>query len=118
MLSTLLSILSLKPSCGSANSLQRENKMSYRNRGIMTAGIASPVDTLHDQGTLFHSVVADLGQNARGNSASALKLQGLPSFPISPSPSPFPKRKIDEERSDQAEASLRMVMYLSCWGPN
>uniref|UniRef100_A0A5K0VZL8 Uncharacterized protein n=1 Tax=Nymphaea colorata TaxID=210225 RepID=A0A5K0VZL8_9MAGN len=92
--------------------------MSYRNRGIMTAGIASPVDALQDQGTLFHSVMADLGQNVRRNSGSALQLQGLPSFPVSSSPSPSPTRKMDEERSDQAEASLRMVMYLSCWGPN
>ncbi|CAN6453340.1 unnamed protein product [Victoria cruziana] len=93
--------------------------MSSMNKAVIAAGVIAAVQGLKDQGIRFNSVYRILHQNARRNYASSTQLKRVSTSIVDPSPSSSPlQRKVGDERSKEAEESLRKVMYLSCWGPN
>ncbi|CAN6453335.1 unnamed protein product [Victoria cruziana] len=93
--------------------------MSYLNKAVIAAGATAAVHGLKDQGIRFNSVMRVLHQNVRRNYASSTQLKKVSSSTIDSSPSSsLLQRRVGDERSKEAEESLRKVMYLSCWGPN
>ncbi|KAF3774939.1 hypothetical protein EJ110_NYTH51783 [Nymphaea thermarum] len=93
--------------------------MSSMNKAVIAAGMVAAVHGLKDQGIRFNSVFRVLHQNARRNYASSTQVKRVSSATIDSSPSSsLLQRRVGDERSKEAEESLRKVMYLSCWGPN
>ncbi|CAN6453332.1 unnamed protein product [Victoria cruziana] len=93
--------------------------MSNMNKAVVAAGMSAAVQGLRDQAIRFNSILVVLHQNAKRNYASPLLLNGLRlAASDSACSTSLLQRKVEEERSKEAEQSLRKVMYLSCWGPN
>ncbi|CAN6453334.1 unnamed protein product [Victoria cruziana] len=94
--------------------------MSSMNRAVIAAGVTAAVQGLKDQGIKFNSIMRVLHQNGRRSYASStqLKRPSSSAFDSSPSSSSLLQIRVGDERSKEAEESLRKVMYLSCWGPN
>ncbi|KAF3786518.1 hypothetical protein EJ110_NYTH11737 [Nymphaea thermarum] len=86
--------------------------MSSINRAVIAAGATAAVQGLKDQGIRFNSVMRVLHQNVRRNYASSTQLKRLSSSTIDSSS--LLQREVGDERSKEAEESLRKV----CWTCN
>ncbi|KAK2424502.1 hypothetical protein QL285_034856 [Trifolium repens] len=72
------------------------------------------VEALKDQGICrWNSVIRSAQQHAKHNMRSLSHANNKLS-----SSSSSCSTKLKDEKSKQAEESLRTVMFLSCWGPN
>ncbi|CAL9013936.1 unnamed protein product [Prunus brigantina] len=84
-------------------------------RGAWIAAVSvGAVEALKDQGFCRWSyTMRSLIQHAKINMRSFLQAKELSSS----SSSAMVLNKMNSEQKNQAEDSLRKVMYLSCWGP-
>jgi hypothetical protein len=91
-----------------------KNRMSSRSRA-WTWSVATSVgvvEALKDQGICrWNSVIRSAQQHAKHNMRSLSHANNKLS-------SSSCATKLKDEKSKQAEESLRTVMFLSCWGPN
>ncbi|EOX99300.1 Wound-responsive family protein, putative [Theobroma cacao] len=87
--------------------------MSSTNRAWVAASIAA-VEGLKDQGFCrWNYTMRSLHHHAKNHVRSISQTKKLSS-----SSSAMVSSKGIDEKTKQAEESLRKVMYLSCWGPN
>ncbi|KAF3774940.1 hypothetical protein EJ110_NYTH51784 [Nymphaea thermarum] len=85
--------------------------MSYMNRAVIAAGMAAAVQGLKDQGIRFNSVMRVIHQNGRRNYASSTQLMRVSPSTVDSSPSSsLLQRRVGDERSKEAEESLRKVI--------
>ncbi|KAK7324747.1 hypothetical protein VNO77_28559 [Canavalia gladiata] len=84
------------------------------NRGaLVVATTVGVMETLKDQGHCkMNNTMKSIAQYAKNQIGSATQAKKL-----STSSSAVPK-KLRDEKSKKAEESLRIIMYLSTWGPN
>lgn len=80
---------------------------SAGSRAWIVAASIGAVEALKDQGICRRS----LNQHVKNNVRSFSQANKLPSSAVVSS------KITDENTKQQAEESLRKVMYLSCWGP-
>ncbi|XP_021293272.1 uncharacterized protein LOC110423375 [Herrania umbratica] len=87
--------------------------MSSTSRAWVAASIAA-VEALKDQGFCrWNYTMRSLHHHAKNHVRSISQTKKLSS-----SSSVMVSSKGIDEKTQQAEESLRKVMYLSCWGPN
>ena len=89
--------------------------MSHMAKAWIMAASIGAVEALKDQGICrWNYTIRSIHQHAKNNLESfsqAKKLSSSSSAMVS-------NRLMREEKAKQSEESLRVVMYLSCWGPN
>ncbi|KAI8558411.1 hypothetical protein RHMOL_Rhmol04G0090300 [Rhododendron molle] len=85
--------------------------MSSTSRAWIAAASVGAVEALKDQGFCrWNYTMRSIHQHAKIN---------LRFFPHAKKLSPSSSAMVSwEEKAEEAEESLRKVMYLSCWGPN
>ncbi|PON55858.1 Wound-responsive family protein [Parasponia andersonii] len=85
--------------------------MSSASRAWIVATSIGVVEALKDQGVCrWNSVLRSIQHHTKTNLRSYSQAKTIPASHFS--------NKLKDEKLKQSEESLRMVMYLSCWGPN